>query len=757
MESEISSPVTNPASTVGQTSRSSVWVKTQQFICCVFAVSLVVWALTDSRFRDTEGFIRGGVCLPISAAFALMLFGYALDKAWRAAASWASLALVGQAVTLQMMDAGQHMRYQHYRPIGILLSSSSWLVVLLGVQTVAVLVGLRGRWSALKSWLSQNFKLWQLAGIALIFIGTTATVSREVGLYLQELPLAVFIQTVHLLNLILALWAIPTNVLNSWRSRVERVTGWEDDDASRIDRLALTAAIATTGLSAFLCFVSYQRHPHIPDEAAYVYHARYLATGVLTMPVPPVQDAFDIGLFDHDATRWFASPPVGWPLVLAIGVFLKVEWLVNPVLAGTCVFLAFLLVRELYDRRTARLTALLLVLSPWHVLVGMSFMTHSASLAFALAAALAAVWARKGSSLLWALLSGAATGMVGMIRPLEGAVVAATIAVPLGLLALGIGGKRFKFSGLLAWGLGCAAIGAAILYYNFLLTGSPSKFPIMAWADKYLGLNSNAMGFGPDRGAGWALDPYPGHSPLEGIINSNLNITVINTELFGWSIGSLILIAFFCVSLKLQGKIHKSDLLMAALMAGIFIAHFFYWFSGGPDFAARYWYLMIVPCVVLSVRGLQGLVNRLAHNMHQPHLPRTRVLGGVLLVSAMALVNFMPWRAIDKYHHYLRMRPDVLRLAKENNFGRSLILIRGEQFPDFSSAAIYNPIDLQADTPVYAWDKNPDVRAKVLQAYSDRKVWIVNGPSLTNAGFQIVEGPISAQNLLDQQESVGQQ
>ncbi len=757
METEISSPANSPASAVGQATRSSVWVKTQQFVCFVLGLGLVVWALTDSRFRDAEGFIRGGVCLPISAAITLALLGYSLDKVWRTAASWAALALAGQAVTLQMIDAGHHMRYQHYRPLGILLNVSPWLLVLLGIQTVLVLAGLRGRWGALKSWLSQNFKLWQLGTIALIFISTTATVSREVGLYLQELPLAAVVQTVHLLTLILALWAIPTNVLNSWRSRVERMTGWEGDETSRVDRFALTAAVATTVLSAFLCLVSYQRHPHIPDEAAYVYHARYLAMGMLTMPLPPAQEAFDIGLFDHDATRWFASPPVGWPLVLALGVFLKVEWLVNPLLAGVCVFLAYLLVNELYDRRTARLTALLLALSPWHVLVGMSFMTHSASLAFALAAALTAVWARKGNSLLWALLSGATTGMVGMIRPLEGAVVAATIGVPLGLSALGIGGKRFKISGLLAWGVGCGAIGAAILYYNFLLTGSPAKFPIMAWADKYLGLNSNAMGFGPDRGAGWALDPYPGHSPLEGIINSNLNITVINTELFGWGIGSLILIALFCVSLKLPGKIHKSDLLMAALMAGIFIAHFFYWFSGGPDFAARYWYLMIVPCVVLSVRGLQTLVNRMTHNTHHPYLPKTRILVGVLLVSAMAFANFMPWRAIDKYHHYLRMRPDVLRLAKEHNFGKSLILIRGEQFPDFSSAAIYNPIDLRTEAPVYAWDKNPDVRSKVLQAYPDRPVWILNGPSLTNAGFQIVEGPISAQALLGRQKSVGQQ
>jgi len=748
METEIPSPLNNSASiTAANNAGNSVWVKAQQFICLAMAIGLIVWAITDLRFRDAEGFVRGGICLPIAAAIALGLLGYALSKVWRASAAWLALMLIGQAAALQMIDVGWQMKYQHYRPVGSLFASSPWLLALLVLQTGLVLIGLRGRWPIIKSWLCRNFKLWQLAGIALVFFFVSATVSREVNLYLQELPLAAFIQTVNLLNLILAIWAIPESALNSWQLRVERITGWEENETRRIDRFVVMAAIFTTVLAGLLSYFSYQRHPHIGDEVAYLYHARYLATGALTMPVPSALEAFDLGLFDHDATRWWASPPVGWPMVLAVGVLLKADWLVNPFLAGLCVLLSFLLVRELYDRRTARLTALLLALSPWHVLVGMSYMTHTASLAFVLVAALAAMWARKNESLFWAVVSGAATGMVGMIRPLEGAVVASVIFVPLGLSVIGIGGKRFKISGLLAWGLGCAVIGAAIFYYNFTLTGSPTKFPIMVWADKYMGLNSNAMGFGPDRGAGWPLDPYPGHSPLEGVINSNLNITTINTELFGWSIGSLLLIALFCLSLKLR----SGDWLMGSLIAGIFIAHFFYWFSGGPDFAARYWYLMIVPCVVFSVRGLQMLINRLMHESRQPHLPKTRVLVGILSLSVMALLNFMPWRAIDKYHYYLRMRPDIRQLAKEHNFGKSLILIRGERFPDFASAAIYNPINLQANAPVFAWDKNPAARAKVLLAYSDRPVWIVNGPSLTQAGFQIIEGPLSALALLGKQ------
>ena len=120
----------------------------------------------------------------------------------------------------------------------------------------------------------------------------------------------------------------------------------------------------------------------------------------------------------------------------------------------------------------------------------------------------------------------------------------------------------------------------------------------------------------------------------------------------------------------------------------------------------------------------------------------------VLSLCMLTLVNYFPWRAIDKYHHYLRMRPDIRYLAKEYGFGRSLVLIRGNSHPDYASAWIYNPLDLHADAPVYAWDRNPEVRAQVLKAYPDRPVWLVNGPSITHRGFKVVGGPLSAHELI---------
>jgi hypothetical protein len=72
--------------------------------------------------------------------------------------------------------------------------------------------------------------------------------------------------------------------------------------------------------------------------------------------------------------------------------------------------------------------------------------------------------------------------------------------------------------------------------------------------------------------------------------------------------------------------------------------------------------------------------------------------------------------------------------------------------PDFDSALVYNPIDLNADAPIYAWDRGYETRQALLRAYPDRAVWFVKGPSITQKGFEIASGPIPARDLLKNEE-----
>jgi hypothetical protein len=145
------------------------------------------------------------------------------------------------------------------------------------------------------------------------------------------------------------------------------------------------------------------------------------------------------------------------------------------------------------------------------------------------------------------------------------------------------------------------------------------------------------------------------------------------------------------------------------------------------------------------VRGVDWLIKR-AESMAVGEMAGTRILLGIAAMIIAALVTFFPWRAIDKYYHYRGMKADVRALLNTTPFGRSLVFVRGNRAPDYASAAIYNPIDLAADATIFAWDRDVTVRQKVLNVYSDRPVWFLDGPTVTGGGFEIVGGPLRSED-----------
>ncbi len=706
-------------------------------------ISFCYWAFADSRFRDLEGLLDGSFCLPFSAGMALLIFGWAVQKQWRQSAFWFAIALVGQAVALQMIKAGPYIRYQHYKPFYRLLTETdSLLLIYFAAQTAVVVVGFKTRWPTIRGWISNNFKVWQLFGIGVVFCLSSATVSREIPIYIAELLFAAFVQAVNLGNILLMAWSLPEEVLVSWKQKLGNFLSQpgkeETRESTSIDRFAVGASVWVIVLAIVLSFFSYECHPHVPDEVIYLYQARYLANGMLTVPAPPVPEAFSFYMIPHESHRWYSIFPPGWPAVLALGVLLGVPWLINPVLAGLSVLLTYLFFQEISDRFMARIAVFLLCISPWFIFMAMNFMSHTFTLTCALTAALAIARARRSGKAIWGWLGGVATGIVSLIRPLDGIIVAGI----LGLWAIGVGARRLKASSILAFVVGTIMVGAIIFPYNMQITGHPTSFPLTAYYKEYFGPKANALGFGPERGLGWAIDPFPGHSPIDALVNANLNTFSINIELFGWSTGSLIIIALLLFSRKMR----KSDYLMLIMILAIAATYSLYWFSGGPDFGARYWYLMLVPLIGLTVRGTQMLQEKF--NFGEISSPNSkRVIVAIMALSLLSLINFFPWRAIDKYHHYRGMRPGIRELAKKYDFGKSLVLIRGDS-SDYQSAWTYNPINTEGDVPIYAWDRNPDIRAKVVKAYLNRTVWIVNGSSITHCGFRVIEGPLPALELL---------
>jgi hypothetical protein len=689
----------------------------------------VAWAAAD---RPGSGASRAAAILPIAVGVSALAVTYAAQTRLRAAALWAALAAVGQAAALLLVDAGPRLHYQHYPPLRALAQSHPALLAVLAVQAIAVAIGMAryAQHAGAGRWLSAR-----IAAAIILSICTAATVSPQVATYLAELGFAAAVQLVAIANILVMTMALPSAAVAAASSRLTRWLGADEDretDARPArDWFGILAAVTTVTLAAVMSVVSYQRHPHVPDEVVYLYHARYFAAGQMTMPAPPVPEAFDVDLMYYEPTRWFSPVPPGWPAVLATGSAAGVPWLVNPVLGGVCVWLTSLLLGDLYPRRVARIATALLAVSPWAICLAMSFMTQTLTLACALMAAVGISRARRRGSVSMAALAGAGVGATSLIRPLDGVIVGALIA----LWAFGLGGRRLSWGALAGLGAGTALVGALAFPYNAMLTGDPLKFPINLYNDRYHGANSNAYGFGADRGMGWAIDPNPGHGPVDAVINANLNTFGLNTDLFGWSTGSLVFVAW----LACCGVWRRADRLMAAVVGAVFTAYFFYYFSGGPDFGARYWFAMIVPLAALTARGIQEMERRAGG----------RVMVAACVLTAMAVVIFLPWRAMDKYRDFRGMRADIRTLAAERHFGPDLVLVRGERSPDFASAVILNPLDLQSRATIFAWDRDAAVRSATLRAYRDRKVWFVDGPTVTGDGYRVARGPVPAADVLE--------
>ncbi|MBK7925917.1 MAG: hypothetical protein IPJ98_00050 [Bryobacterales bacterium] len=453
----------------------------------------------------------------------------------------------------------------------------------------------------------------------------------------------------------------------------------------------------------------YENHPHIADELAFLLQGRMFAEGRLTIAPPAVPAAFPIDLFVQGPREWYPCTLPGYPLLLALGFLLGAPWLVNALLAGANIVLAQRLFLRLLEPGLASMATLLLAVSPWNLFLAMSFMGHTSALTFLLLMLLAMErYLRKGDWI-WMALSGLALGGLWSIRMLDGS----AIAVAAGLFLLV---RTRRLGPALAFTAGFAPVSLAMLAYNARLTGQALYSPLSYYFDSVYHPGINSLGFGPNRGLHWPFDPFPGHGPADAAVNTVLNLFQLNTELYSWAGGSLALL-ILCLLLRRWDRIDRSLLALAAFLPAVYLL---YWFSGGPDFGPRYWHLSILPLVVWTARLLQG------HG-------RNAV---AVIAMAVAVATFLPWRALDKYKGYLDMRPELRRMRFDAG-GPALVLVRGRLHPSFSSAVYLNELDFQGPV-VYAWDQDEDTRKALLAAYPGRRVFTVEGPDRTGAGYRLM-------------------
>jgi hypothetical protein len=634
-----------------------------------------------------------------------------------AAWGWFALAFAGQAAALALSDAGPVVAYTHLRfapsePLDLLAAA------VLALQALCVVRALSARRTEVSAWVRKALPGWRSAAFVAALALVAAKISRPAERSALEFAAATAIHLVALGNFGILALSLARPQLEACERLLERCLGPRGAGTPQpggLDRFAWTLAALAVVSAAALNVAVYERSPHVPDELVYVLHARYLAAGELWLSPPPVPAAFDLDLMLLDQGKWFCPVPPGWPAVLALGVLAGVPWLVNPLLGGVSVLAAYLLLREVFDRRTARVGVLLVAASPWFTFLDMSFMTHSLTLACSLLGALGVARSRRTGSLAWAFVAGVATGVIALIRPLDGLLVAAA----LGLWSIGLGGERLRKAAIGTLVVVTGAVGALTLPYNRALTGSARSFPIQHYVDVVYGAGKNDLGFGPEKGLGWSgLDPWPGHTPAEALVTSQFNAYALDSELFGWACGSLV----FALLALLAGRWSRIERALGAFAFAVVASSWLYWFNGGPDFGARYWYLAFLPLVVWTLGGMRRATSWCEHP--------ARVELFVAAAVTAASLSWLPWRALDKYRAYRGVRPSVVAAAPIESLENALVLVAGRRHPEFAQAALLNRFEDPRSTVSFAWLRDAATVDALIEAYPQRALYCLRGSEL---------------------------
>lgn len=470
-------------------------------------------------------------------------------------------------------------------------------------------------------------------------------------------------------------------------------------------------AVFTAVASGILAWTAFDRVPHVEDELAYLFQAQTFAAGTLWAPAPPeaAHPALEYYLLEIHEGKWISVPAQGWAIVLSLGVLIGAPWMINPILTGISVCLAHEIVRRAVSRERADMVALLMATSPWVLAVGATLMNHALMLVTILLAWWCLIRAGKGvrRAVLLAFVAGLALGWGFVTRPLDGLIVGGLTGLwLLRRLPGGIGQ-------VLACGIGGVLSASAVFLLNYAITGDPlltaqADYLSRLWPD-----TQNAFGFGENVGPpaqSWgALDIWIGHSPAEAVLNLINAIASLNFELLGWTFGSLVPIWVLLIWGKRLSGFDRAMFVVLVALVGVL---FFYWFTGTFYLGPRYWHTALLPILVLSAAGVEAINDRL------PERHRGRLQCVILLLCAVSVVSFTPWRGVSKYNGYGGYTGDIRRQAA--GLGNALVFVSTQG--DIGSALYLNDPFLPEGKPIFLRDMGPEQNADIIAAFPGRDV-----------------------------------
>lgn len=363
---------------------------------------------------------------------------------------------------------------------------------------------------------------------------------------------------------------------------------------SALTTAAVICALGAVGFALTLFLLTFYgaRMPHVPDEVAYIFQAKVLASGHVAAPPPPDPKAFSFFYPDPIAVHnghWAAVVPFGHPLALAAGEVMNAVWLIPPLIGGVSVLGLQLIALKIYRRRTALLAGCLLVFSPFFLMTASNFMSHNTAAFYLIACVLCLAYIDKRPYFL-AFLAGVCFGLLFNTRPLTAVALAPCVGLMLVLVARPFTPSRPALAKVGCFIAGGLCLLAAYLLYNYGTTGNAFVSGYQA-----TGTLGDVIGFGGR------------HTINRGVQNELTQLTFLVLVLNGWParIGMALVMLPFILGTR---KAWDWLLLFGALSA---MAAYSLFESSGIMHGPRYWYEALPFLILLTARGAERAVEML--------------------------------------------------------------------------------------------------------------------------------------------------
>jgi 4-amino-4-deoxy-L-arabinose transferase-like glycosyltransferase len=493
------------------------------------------------------------------------------------------------------------------------------------------------------------------------------------------------------------------------------------------DFIALLLVLAGVLASALVTQRIFEGVPHIEDEIAYVWQAKALLEGHLTVPSPPQEKSFLVPfVVDYHGERFGKYPP-GWPAVLAIAIRLGGRAWVNPILAGIAVWLTYLLGKKIFSDVVGLLAAGLTVTSPFFLMNSGSLLSHPLGLVLSLVFALAwleSFWNPRSSETIpnsktskkeWGYAIAAALALGGLIltRPMT----ALALAVPFmihGLYVMIKGDSKTR-KRLLIFGLIAILFVGLYLLWQYSLTGNPLLNPYTLWWPY------DRIGFGPGHGRG-----PDGHTLNMAWINTRQSLYGGRYDLFGWGSFSWIFLPFGLWASRRKAK----GLLIASVVVSMVFIYAAYWI-GATLFGPRYYYEGLYSVTIISAAGIAWLagwpVDKNKPYVRYKGWQMARPLLVTLVVGVLVGINltlYLPIRLSGMVNLYDINRADQAPFVTPSaqSLTPALVVVRVPRWMEYG--ALLDLEDPELTTPfIFVWDSNSSIDATLANEFPGRTIY----------------------------------